>query len=128
MSLVTPLNRVLGLGTAGDAAEHWWLQRLTSVALVPLGLWFAIELALLPDFSYASVFAWVHRPYSSVMLILFVLAAAYHSYLGVQVVIEDYVPGKGLKVLSIMGSAFAHASLTIAAVFAILKVAFGPAA
>ena len=98
MSLVTPLNRVLGLGTAGDAAGHWGLQRLTSVALVPLGLWFAIELALLPDFSYASVFAWVHRPYSSVMLILFVLAAAYHSYLGVHVLFVVYVPGLGLKV------------------------------
>jgi succinate dehydrogenase / fumarate reductase membrane anchor subunit len=119
---------VLGLGTATGAAEHWWMQRLTAVALVPLGLWFAIELALLPDFSYESVLAWVHRPYSSVMLILFVLATAYHSYLGVRVVIEDYVPGKGPKVVAIMGSAFAHASLTIVAVFAILKVAFGPAA
>jgi succinate dehydrogenase membrane anchor subunit len=128
VNLVTPLNRVLGLGTARGAAEHWWAQRLTSVALLLLGLWFAIELMLLPDFSYAAVFAWVHRPYSSVMLILFVLATAYHSYLGVQVVIEDYVPGNGLKVLTIMGSAFAHVSLTIAAVFAILKVAFGPAA
>jgi succinate dehydrogenase / fumarate reductase membrane anchor subunit len=128
VNLVTPLNRVLGLGTATGAAEHWWVQRVTAVALVPLGLWFAIELLLLPDFSYASVRAWVHRPYSSVMLILFVLAAAYHSHLGVRVVIEDYVPGKGLKVLALLGSAFAHASLTIAALFAILKVAFGPAA
>lgn len=128
MNLVTPLNRVLGLGTAKGAAEHWWVQRLTAVALVPLGLWFAIELTLLPAFSYAAVFAWVHRPYSSVMLILFVLAVAYHSYLGVQVVIEDYVGGKGPKVLTIMVSAFAHAALTIATIFAILKIAFGPAA
>jgi succinate dehydrogenase / fumarate reductase membrane anchor subunit len=128
VNLVTPLNRVLGLGTATGAAEHWWVQRLTAVALVPLGLWFVVELLLLPDLSYASVLAWVHRPYSSVMLILFVLAAAYHSYLGVRVVIEDYVPGKGFMVLALIGSAFAHTSLTIAALFAILKVAFGPVA
>ena len=128
MSLVTPLNRVLGLGTASGAAEHWWLQRLTAVALLVLGVWGAIELVLLPDFSYATVHAWVHRPYSAVMLILFVLAVGYHSYLGVQVVIEDYVASKGGKVVAVMGSALAHTGLSIAAIFAILKIAFGPSA
>ena len=128
MNIVTPLNRVLGLGTASGAAEHWWLQRLTAVALAVLGLWAAIEVMLLPDFSYRTVYAWVHRPYSAVMLILFVLAVGYHSYLGVQVVIEDYVASKGAKVASIMGSALAHTGLSIAAIFAILKIAFGPSA
>jgi succinate dehydrogenase / fumarate reductase, membrane anchor subunit len=128
VSLVTPLNRVLGLGTAGGAGEHWWMQRLTAVALLLLGIWAAVELVLLPDFSYGTVLAWVHRPYSAVMLILFVLAVGYHSYLGVQVVIEDYVASKGAKVASIMGSALAHTGLSIAAIFAILKIAFGPSA
>lgn len=128
MSIVTPLHRVLGLGTASGAAEHWWLQRLTAVALAVLGTWAAIEVMLLPDFSYRTVYAWAHRPYSSVMLILFVLAVGYHSYLGVQVVIEDYVASKGAKVASIMGSALAHTGLSIAAIFAILKIAFGPSA
>ena len=128
MSLVTPLNRVLGLGTASGAAEHWWLQRLTAVALLLLGIWAAIELLLLPDFSYGTALAWVHRPYSAVMLILFVLAVGYHSYLGVQVVVEDYVASKGGKVVAVMGSALAHTGLSIAAIFAILKIAFGPSA
>ena len=128
MSLVTPLNRVLGLGTASGAAEHWWLQRLTAVALLVLGIWAAIELLLLPDFSYGTALAWVHRPYSAVMLILFVLAVGYHSYLGVQVVIEDYVASKGGKVVCVMASALAHTGLSIAAIFAILKIAFGPSA
>ena len=128
MSLDTALHRVLGLGTASGAAEHWWLQRLTAVALLVLGLWAAVELLLLPDFSYRTALAWVHRPYSAVMLILFVLAVGYHSYLGVQVVIEDYVATKALKVVAVMGSALAHTGLSIAAVFAILKVAFGPSA
>ena len=128
MNLATPLHRVLGLGTASGAAEHWWLQRLTAVALLVLGVWAAIELLLLPDFSYGTVHAWVHRPYSAVMLILFVLAVGYHSYLGVRVVVEDYVASNALKVASLMGSALAHTGLSIAAIFAILKIAFGPAA
>jgi succinate dehydrogenase / fumarate reductase membrane anchor subunit len=128
VSLVTPLNRVLGLGTASGAAEHWWMQRLTAVALLVLGLWAAVELLLLPDFSYRTVLAWVHRPYSAVMLILFVLAVGYHSYLGVRVVVEDYVASNALKVVSLMGSSLAHVGLSIAAIFAILKIAFGPSA
>ena len=126
MSLMTPLNRVLGLGTAKGAAEHWWLQRLTAVSLVPLGLWFAYQLLTLPGSDYASVVAWVRRPLTSIPLILLVVAVGYHSALGVQVVVEDYVTTKGLKAATLMASTLAHVGLTIAAVFAVLKIAFGP--
>jgi succinate dehydrogenase / fumarate reductase membrane anchor subunit len=125
MSLMTPLNRVLGLGTAKGAAEHWWLQRVTAVALLPLGLWFAYELMTLPGFDYASVVAWVREPATSILLILLVVAVGYHSALGIQVVVEDYVPAKGLRAATLLLSTLAHAGLTIAAVFAVLKVAFG---
>jgi succinate dehydrogenase / fumarate reductase membrane anchor subunit len=125
MSLVTPLNRVLGLGTAKGAAEHWWMQRLTAVALLPLGLWFAYSLLAMPDFGYATVAAWVQRPLTSILLLLFVAAIGYHSFLGVQVVIEDYIAGKALKIATLMASTLAHAGLAIAAVFAVLKIAFG---
>ena len=74
MSLMTPLNRVLGLGRADGAAEHWWLQRVTAVALLPLGLWLAYELLTLPAFDYASVVAWVREPVTSILLILLVVA------------------------------------------------------
>ena len=124
MSLISPLNRVLGLGTAHGAAEHWWLQRVTAVALVPLGLWFAVSLLAMPDFGYAAVVAWVARPVTSILLILFIGAAAYHSFLGVRVVIEDYV-GMGLRAATLIVSAFAHIGLAIAAVFSVLKIAFG---
>ena len=116
------------MGTASGAGEHWWMQRLTAVALVPLGLWLAIALALLPDFAYATVMHWAQRPVTSILLILTVLTIGYHSYLGMQVIIEDYVHAKALKLLAIMGSTFGHAALAIAAVFAILKIAFGPVA
>jgi succinate dehydrogenase / fumarate reductase membrane anchor subunit len=125
MSLMSPLNRVLGLGTAKGAAEHWWWQRLTAVALLPLGLWFACALLALPSFEYAAVIAWVQRPVTSILLLLTIASIAYHSYLGVQVVIEDYVPGKGLRVAAVMASTLAHFGIAIAAVFAVLKVAFG---
>jgi len=126
MSLMTPLNRVLGLGKGAGAAEHWWLQRMTAVALLPLGLWLAYELLMLPGFDYASVVAWVREPATSILLILLVVAAGYHSAYGVQVVIEDYVPGKGMRAATLMASTLAHVALTIAAVFAVLKIAFGP--
>ena len=125
MSLMTPLNRVLGLGRAAGAAEHWWLQRVTAVALLPLGLWLAYELLTLPGFDYASVVAWIREPATSILLLLLVVAVGYHSALGIQVVVEDYVTGNGLRAATLIASTLAHVGLTIAAVFAVLKIAFG---
>ena len=125
MSLMTPLNRVLGLGTAKGAAEHWLLQRVAAVALLPLGLWLAYAFLTLPGFDYASVTAWVQQPITSILLILLVVAIGYHSALCVQVVIEDYVPGNGAKAVTLVASTLAHVALSVAAVFAVLKIAFG---
>jgi succinate dehydrogenase / fumarate reductase membrane anchor subunit len=122
---MTPLNRVLGLGTGEGAGEHWWLQRLTAVALLPLGLWLALALLALPSFDYATVAAWVARPITSILLILTIVAIGYHSSLGVQVVIEDYVGTKGGRAATLMASTLAHVGLSIAAVFAVLRIAFG---
>jgi succinate dehydrogenase / fumarate reductase membrane anchor subunit len=124
LRLITPLNRVLGLGTAKRGVEHWWVQRLTATALLALGLWFAISLLGLDLSSHAVVVAWIGRPVTCVLLILTVLTAVYHSYLGVEVVVEDYVGG-GAKIVVLILSAFAHTFAVIAGVFSILKVAFG---
>lgn len=125
MNLVTPLNRVLGLGSAKRGVEHWWVQRLTAVALVPLGLWLAVALARLEELSHATVTAWIARPLTSILLLLTIATLFYHSHLGVRVVIEDYVHAEGLKVLGLVLSTFAHAALAIGAVFAVLRIAFG---
>lgn len=125
MRLITPLNRVLGLGAAKSGVEHWWLQRLTATALLALGLWFAISLLRLDLGSYAGVVAWLREPITSVLLILSVLCAVYHSYLGVQVVVEDYVPASSAKTVVLVLSAFAHVFAVTAGVFSILRVAFG---
>jgi len=127
LNLVTPLNRVLGLGSAKGGVEHWWAQRVTAAALVLLGLWFAFAVAALDDFSYVSVVAWIEQPITSVLLILTALTVSYHSYLGVQVVIEDYVHDNAAKVILLTLSTFAHAAFAIVGLFAILKIAFGNA-
>lgn len=124
MHLTTPLSKVLGLGSAKGGVEHWWIQRLSAAALVPLGLWFAISLGGLESLSYAAVTAWIGSPITAVLLLLTALTVVYHSYLGIQVVVEDYVHG-GTKIAVLVLSAFAHFFLLIAAVFSILKVALG---
>ncbi|MBT8091545.1 MAG: succinate dehydrogenase, hydrophobic membrane anchor protein [Gammaproteobacteria bacterium] len=124
MSLRTPLGRVLGLGSAKDGTSHWWGQRVSAVALLLLGLWFAFVLATMSGFSYAEVIAFVGKPVHGVLLLLLTLSLAYHSYLGLQVVIEDYVHSGGLKVATLITSRFAHVFLAVAAVFAILKIGF----
>ncbi len=124
MSLVSPLNRVLGLGSAKGGSEHWWVQRLSAVALVPLGLWLLIALAGLPGFDYASVSQWMSGPLNSILLILLILTMTYHSYLGVQVVVEDYVRG-AVKTVTLMASSLAHLFVGCAAIYSVLRVGFG---
>ena len=127
MSLVTPLNRVLGLGAAKDGVEHWWAQRLSAVALTLLGLWLVFAVLGLTDFSYQAVVGWLRAPVASILMILTLLTLGYHSQLGVQIVIEDYVHAVGLKVLALVLATFAHIGVVVASVFAVLKVAFGAA-
>jgi succinate dehydrogenase / fumarate reductase, membrane anchor subunit len=122
MSLRSPLGRVLGMGTARQGVDHWWLQRLTAVALVPLSIWFLVSLLTLPALDQATVSAWMAHSSSALLLVLLVLAAAWHSRLGVAVVVEDYVHG-GLKAVTLVVFSFAHVLVAAAGVLAILRVA-----
>ena len=124
MSRKTPLGRVLGLGAAGGS-HHWWLQRLSSIALVPLGAWFAIALLTLPDFGWVGVHAWLSRPASTVLLLLLLPTALHHSWLGVTVVVEDYVSAPVAKTLTLLTLQLAHLLVGAAALYAILRIAFG---
>lgn len=125
MSLRTPLGRVLGYGSAKEGTDHWWLQRTTAVALVFLGLWCLLSLAAVASFDHATVIAWMARPLNSVALLLFSLVLAYHSSLGIQVVIEDYVHGPFVKVAALVLNKFAHVAAAAAASLALLKIVFG---
>ena len=126
-TLRTPLGRVVGLGSARDGVHHWWLQRLTSIALVPLAIWFTVSLLSLPALDRVTVLAWMGQSWTALLLALFVLTATWHSQLGVRVIVEDYVHGSGSKTLILVGITFAHVVIGVAGVFAVLKVAFGGA-
>jgi succinate dehydrogenase / fumarate reductase membrane anchor subunit len=125
MSLRTPLGRVLGLGAAKEGVQHWWLQRLTSIALVPLTIWFLVSLLALPAFDQATVRIWLSQGWSALLLCLLVLVASWHSQLGVRVVIEDYVHGAGGRTLLLVLVSFLHVFLAAAGLFAVLRVALG---
>jgi succinate dehydrogenase / fumarate reductase membrane anchor subunit len=127
MSLRSPLGKVLGAGAAKQGVHHWWTQRVTSVALVPLSIWFVVSLLSLPALDHATVAAWMGQSSSALLLILLVLTAAWHSQLGVRVVVEDYVHGAGARTVLLVCLLFAHTLLAAAGVFAILRVAFGVA-
>ena len=128
MSLRSPIGRVLGLGAANHGVGHWWSQRVTSVALVILGLWFVSALLRLGAFDFVSVTAWIAKPINAVLLVLLVATAVYHSQLGVQVVVEDYVAHKGAKIVTMLALNFLHVALAALGIFAILKIAFGASA
>lgn len=125
MSLRSPLGYVLGHGSAREGVHHWWHLRTTSAALAVLGVWFVFAVLTLPDLGRASVAAWLGKPFNAVLMMLFVFATVWHSLLGVQVVVEDYVRGKGARVLVLVLLRFVHVLAGAAALFAVLKLALG---
>lgn len=123
----TPLLKARGMGSAKEGVGHWWIQRLTSVALLPLLVWLVLALALLDGHDYATLAGWVAQPVNAVLLIATMLALFWHSALGLQVIFEDYIGSKGLQLVVIVASNFAHVLLVIVSVFAVLKLALGSA-
>ncbi|UZR29270.1 succinate dehydrogenase, hydrophobic membrane anchor protein [Methylococcus mesophilus] len=120
----TPLARARGLGSAREGLHDWWRQRVTAVALVPLGLWFAFSVALLPSASHAELVAWLNVPWNTLLLLSFILIVFYHTMLGLQVIIEDYVHLDWLKLVGILGVKLVVCFLTLAAVYATLRIVF----
>lgn len=123
MSYRSPLGRARGLGSAKEGTHHFWMQRVTAVALIPLTLWFVFSMARLPAADFEAVRWWVAAPSVAVALILFIACALYHSTLGVQVVIEDYVAAEGKKIVALLLSKFVHTIAGVAGIFAVLKIA-----
>lgn len=123
MKMASPLNRARGLGSAKDGVHHWWLQRVTAVALVPLVLWFVIAVISASGMNHAEFRAWVGSPFNAVLLVLLIVATFHHAQLGLQVVIEDYVQGEGAKIGLILVAKGLAVLLGALGVFAVLKVA-----
>ena len=125
MSLRSPLGRVLGLGSARGGSSHWYAQRLSAVALVILGLWFLLSLLALGGAGHESVTGWLRAPLSAALAMLLVVVAAYHARLGLQVVVEDYVADKGVRLAVLTAINFALVVTALIGVLAVLRMAFG---
>ena len=119
------LSRVRHLGSAHDGTHHFWVQRLTAVALIPLTVWFVVSVIMLAGASHEEVAAWLARPVPAILMVLLVVATFHHAQLGLQVVIEDYVHQPALRLASLILVKLGAAALGFAAVFAVLKLAFG---
>ena len=123
--LQTPLKRARGLGSAKSGAHHWIIQRITAVALIPLCLWVIwLVLATLHG-DYAQARALVHAPVNAALLIAFVLAVFWHTQLGLQVVIEDYVHTRWLEISVQLAVKFFCVFGAVACVLAIARIALG---
>lgn len=120
----TPISKARGMGSAKEGVHHWWVQRVSGIALVPLTLWFMASIVCLADLDYAGVVAWVQQPLNTALLVALIGTMCYHSQLGLQVVIEDYVHG-GAKVATLLATQLINGFLAIAGILAVLRVAFG---
>jgi succinate dehydrogenase / fumarate reductase membrane anchor subunit len=125
MSMQTPLGKVRGLGSAKEGAHHWWHQRLTALALLPLTAWFVISMITLMPADYAAAQDWLGSPIVAGLMLLLIFALFYHLKLGLQVVVEDYVHTPWLKTSTLIVLMFASILLGLASVLSVLLVAFG---
>ena len=123
--LRSPLGRALGLGSAKEGVDHWWAQRVTALALVPLVVWFVTVVIELVGADRAALVDWLHHPLPAVLWVLFLIAAAYHGAVGLQVVIEDYIENEALRLGVMIVMKLAAALLTALGVYAVLKLSFG---
>ncbi len=120
----TPLSRARGLGSAKEGVHHWWMQRVTAIALIPLVVWFAISLVMLTGADFAVVRAWIGSPLVMVLLTLTIGVGLYHGQLGLQVVWEDYTDG-ALRVFLILFTKFIAVLFGLGAILAIMRIGFG---
>ena len=127
MSLRSPLRAALGHGSAKSGSGHWYAQRVSAVALVVLGLWYLGALLSLDDVGHGAVVRWLQSPLQAALCALFVLASAYHAWLGLQVVIEDYVGHKGARLVLLVATKFVFIVAAVIGTLAVLRIAAGAA-
>ena len=123
--LRSPLGRARGLGSAKEGTHHWWAQRLTALALIPLTIWFVISLISLSGADHAEASAWIGSLWPAALLILTIVMTFHHGQLGLQVVIEDYVHNEYMKIGAIVLVKGAALVLSVVAIAAIAHIAIG---
>lgn len=120
----TPLARAIGLGSAHRGVEHWWTQRLSAIALVPLTWWFIAAIIAHVGVDYAAFIAWLRNPITSIVMVLLLIALFYHVALGLQVIVEDYVHSAA-KFAVLIAVRFACFVLGTIGILATLRIAIG---
>jgi succinate dehydrogenase / fumarate reductase membrane anchor subunit len=122
-SMRDEMSRVKGLGAAKEGLHHWWAQRLTALALIPLGIWFVASLVEMAGADHIAISYWLGSPVTLGVLSLLVIAAFYHAALGLQVVIEDYIHSHAAKLALIILVQFGAFALGAAAIVSMLWIA-----
>ena len=125
MSLQSDLGKVKGLGSSKSGTSHWWAQRVSALALIPLTLWFVYSAMKFIGMDLFAFRAWLNEPGSVLLLSLFLIALFYHMQLGLQVVIEDYVHSEKNKIFLLLINKFAATLFAISSLVAIIQIAYG---
>lgn len=120
----TPLGRARGLGSAKDGTHHWWMQRVSAVALLPLSLYWLTCLPCLTSRDYPAFISWIGDPFVAIAALMFIAASFYHAMLGVQVIIEDYVHAEGCKIACLLVNKLAFIFMGFACFFAVIYINF----
>jgi succinate dehydrogenase / fumarate reductase, membrane anchor subunit len=121
----TPLSKVRGLGSARSGTDHFWRQRLTAMANIPLAIAFIVVVLLLQGKDRSSALHLLANPFVTILMLMFIGSGLYHMRLGMQIIIEDYVHGEATKVLCLMANTFFTITIGVASVYALLKISFG---
>ena len=121
-NMQTPLHKVQGLGASHSGTSHFWHERLTSVALVPLTLWFGYAILGLVNASAVAAISFLAQPLNAMLMAAFVLVSLYHIKLGLQVIIDDYVHSPGKKIFLLMLARFSVIATGSACLFALLRI------
>jgi len=120
----TRIGRVRGLGSAHEGAHHWLLQRFTAIGNVVLVLWFVFGLAMLPDYEYGTVRAWLSAPFAATAMVLLIISTFWHARLGMQVMVEDYVHGANrFALITLLNLVFIAAG--VFGVICVIRIALG---
>ena len=121
MDYRSPLARVRGLGSAKAGTSHWWMQRVTAVALIPLSYWLITFLNLSLNAPYQHTVEWLATPLNTLCIVAWVLAVFYHAALGLQVVIEDYIAAEGIKIVAVWTVNLSFLLLALATLIAVFR-------
>ena len=125
MDLRTPIARARGLGSAKDGTRHWWMQRITAIALIPLSVWLVGSLVAIGAADHAQTVHWIRSPAVSIALLLTIAALFHHAQLGMQVIIEDYVQVEWKKIAALIAVKLIAIAVAASAAFSVLKIALG---